>query len=161
MELPRPGPAHARLRRFIGDWSGPEQLAPSPWGPGGTATGHFHCREALGGMALLQEYREEKDGQVVFEGHGVMLVEPGSDNVLWWWFDSLGFPPDAAVGRWDGDTLHFEKHSPRGSARYHYAFEGNDRYRFVIENRIGDAADFSEFMRGDYVRVPAMPAMPG
>ena len=157
MELPRPGPEHARLRRFVGDWSGPEQLAPSPWGPGGTATGHFRCRDALGGMALLQDYREEQAGQVVFEGHGIVLVEPGSDRVLWWWFDSLGLPPDPAVGRWDGDTLHFEKHSPRGSARYHYAFEGDDRYRFVIENRLGDAADFSEFMRGDYVRVPALP----
>ncbi|HSR65702.1 MAG TPA: hypothetical protein VLM17_08910, partial [Xanthomonadaceae bacterium] len=77
MEMPRPGPAHERLRRLVGDWSGPERLSPSPWGPGGAATGHFGCREALGGMALLQDYREEKDGAPAFAGHGVVVVEPG------------------------------------------------------------------------------------
>jgi hypothetical protein len=158
MEMPRPGPAHALLQRLVGDWSGPEQLAPSPWGPGGAAMGHFRCREALGGMAFVQDYREEKDGEIVFEGHGVMVVEPGRDTVLWWWFDTIGFPPDPSVGHWDGDTLHFEKRTPRGSARYRYEFSGNDRYRFVIENRLGDAAEFTEFMRGDYVRAPALRA---
>ena len=156
MEMPRPGPAHARLRRLVGEWSGPEQLSPSPWGPGVAATGHFQCREALGGMGFVQDYREEKDDAQVFAGHGVFLVEPGADTVLWWWFDSLGFPPDPARGHWDGDTLRFEKHTPRGSARYRYAFDGEDRYRFVIENRLGDAPAFTEFMRGDYVRVPAL-----
>lgn len=155
MDMPRPGPAHARLQRLVGEWSGREQLSPSPWGPGGTATGHFHCSEALGGMALLQDYHEEKDGGVVFQGHGVFVVEPGSETVLWWWFDSLGFPPDPARGHWDGDTLKFEKHTPRGSARYRFEFAGEDRYRFVIENRLGDVADFGEFMRGDYARVSA------
>ena len=160
MEFPRPGPVHARLQRLVGDWSGPEQIAPSPWGPGGSATGHFQCRETLGGSAFVQEYREEKDGQVVFEGHGVMVVEPGSDTVLWWWFDSLGFPPERAIGHWDGDTLRFEKRTPRGEARYRYEFAGDDRYRFVIENRLGDAPEFSEFMRGDYVRTPALRTAP-
>ena len=158
MDMPRPGPAHARLRRLLGDWSGPEQLSASAWGPGGAATGHFQCREALGGMAFVQDYREEKDGAEVFTGHGVFVVEPGADTVLWWWFDSLGFPPDPARGHWDGDTLRFEKHTPRGSARYRFAFDGDDRYRFVIENRLGEATEFAEFMRGDYVRVPALRA---
>ena len=158
MEPPRPGPAHARMLRLAGDWSGPERLAPSAWGPGGTATGHFRCRPALGGMGLLQDYREDQAGTQVFSGHGVFVIEPGTDTVLWWWFDSLGFPPEPARGEWDGDTLRLEKHTPRGSARYRFAFEGGDRFGFVIENRLGDATEFAEFMRGDYVRMPALDA---
>lgn len=156
MDMPRPGPAHERLMRFVGRWSGREQMLPSPFGPGGSAIGRTVCRSALDGLALIQEYHQEKDGQVVFHGHGVMQIEPGSDAVLWWWFDSMGFPPEPARGVWDGDVLLFEKALPHGAARYRYEFAG-DRYRFVIENRMtptdGSGDDgFTEFMHGDYTR---------
>ena len=152
MDLPRPGPEHARLMRLAGRWSGPEQLAPSPWGAGGTATGHSHCTESLDGLALLQDYHEEKDGLVVFRGHGVFLVEADSGDVLWWWFDSMGLPPEPARGHWHGDVLEFAKSTPRGDARYRFEFDGHDRYRFVIENRFPGQSDFTEFMHGDYER---------
>ncbi|KRD74892.1 DUF1579 family protein [Lysobacter sp. Root983] len=151
MDLPRPGPAHARLMRLAGRWSGEEQLSPSPWGPGGRAIGRSQCRPSLDGMALIQDYEEERDGQVVFRGHGVFLVEPGSQAVLWWWFDSMGFPPEPARGDWDGEVLRLEKTTARGEARYRYEF-GQDRYRFVIENRFPGQDEFTEFMRGDYTR---------
>jgi hypothetical protein len=154
MDMPRPGPAHARLMRFAGRWSGTEQLSPSPWGPGGAAIGRTTCHESLDGMALVQEYEEEKDGAIVFHGHGVFLVEPDTQDVLWWWFDSMGFPPEPARGKWEGDVLRFEKSTPRGDARYRYEFNGNDRYRFTIENRFPGQTDFVEFMHGDYQRVP-------
>jgi hypothetical protein len=152
MDMPRPGAEHQRLfSRLHGHWSGAEQLAPSPWGEGGAATGRTHCRIGLDGMALIQEYEEEKDGRASFHGHGIFLIEPGTGDVLWWWFDSMGFPPEPARGRWDGETLLFEKKTPRGEARYRYEF-GPDRYRFVIENRFPGQSDFTEFMRGDYRR---------
>jgi len=152
MQPPRPDPAHlARLHRFAGRWSGPEHASPSPWGPGGASIGHGAYHVALDGTALIQEYRQEKDGQVVFRGHGVFLIEPDSGDVLWWWFDSMGFPPEPARGRWQGDTLHFEKTTPRGEARYRYEF-AHDRYRFVIENRFPGQSEFAEFIRADYLR---------
>ena len=150
--LPQPGPAHERLLRFVGRWTGEETMAPSPWGAGGTATGHTECRRGLDGIALIQEYEQVKDGAVCFRGHGVLLIEPDTQDVLWWWFDSMGFPPDApARGRWDGDVLIFDKTTPRGEARYRYDF-GGDRYRFTIENRFPGQPDFVEFMHGDYIR---------
>ncbi|RNF82612.1 DUF1579 family protein [Montanilutibacter psychrotolerans] len=151
MDLPRPGPAHKRLMRLEGRWSGFEQLSPSPFGPGGVAFGRSTCRSALDGMALVQDYEEEKDGRVAFRGHGVFTIEPGSDDVLWWWFDSMGLPPERARGHWDGDELLFEKSSTKGDVRYRYTFN-DDGYRFVIENRFAGDAAFSEFMRGDYTR---------
>ncbi|MGH8080820.1 MAG: hypothetical protein ACREP7_09600 [Lysobacter sp.] len=152
MEFPRPDPAQlALLHRFAGDWSGPELASPSPWGPGGPAIGHGRYRVGLDGTALLQDYEQEKDGATVFRGHGIFLIEPDTSDVLWWWFDSMGFPPEPSRGRWQGETLHFEKNTPRGDARYRYEF-GGDRYRFVIENRFPGQSDFAEFIHGDYVR---------
>lgn len=150
--LPQPGPAHARLLRFVGRWSGTEQTAASAFGPGGSGTGNTHYRRGLDGIALIQEY-ERKGDSASFLGHGVMLIEPDTQDVLWWWFDSLGFPPgDPARGRWEGETLLFEKASPMGEARYRYQFAG-ERYRFAIENRFPGQTDFAEFMHGDYSRI--------
>jgi hypothetical protein len=152
MEMPKPGAEHARLARLVGNWRGEEQLSPSPWGAGGVAIGRFQFRFGVDGMALLQDYEEEKEGQVVFRAHGVFLIDPVSGDVLWWWFDSFGFPPDPpARGRWVGDALRFEKHTPRGSSRYTMDF-GNDGFAFRIENRLAGQDNFTEFMRGLYWR---------
>lgn len=152
MEMPKPGAEHARLMRFAGKWSGEEQLSESPWGPGGPATGRCEMRVAVDGMALVQDYVEEKDGHTVFRGHGVFSIDPASGEVLWWWFDSMGFPPDPpARGRWNGEQLLFEKKTPRGEARYEFRF-GGDSYDFQIENRFPPQPEFVVFMRGHYRR---------
>lgn len=150
-ELPRPGPAHERLLRLVGEWSGPETIAPSPWAPAGEAVAQSSYRASLDGLALVQDYEQRKGDQSGFKGHGVMMIEPGSDTVLWWWFDSAGFPPEPARGRWDGDVLHLHKRTARGEARYRYELSG-DRLRFVIENRFPGQADFSLFLSADYTR---------
>ena len=153
MDMPKPGAEHAKLQRFVGSWIGDEILAPSPWGPGGPAVGRSHMRVALDGMAMLMDYEEEKDGVIVFRGHGVFGVDPQSGEALWWWFDNMGIPPlSPSRGTWDGDTLTFVSSSERGTGRYTYRFEGRDRYDFRIENRFPGQPDFSDFMRGSYRR---------
>jgi hypothetical protein len=152
MDMPKPGAEHARLMRFAGKWRGDEELSASPWGPGGPARGHCDMREAVDGMALIQDYSEEKDGETLFRGHGVFIIDPASGDVIWWWFDSMGFPPDPpARGSWNDDRLLFEKNTPRGEARYEFRF-GGDHYDFRIENRFPGQKDFAEFMRGHYRR---------
>lgn len=151
MQIPRPGPEHARLERLVGAWSGPEAVSPSPFGPGGSASGRMRFRFDLDGMALLQDYEQATDGETVFRGHGVFLIEAETGDVLWWWFDNFGFPPVPARGRWNGDTLELEKTTPRGDARYRFAL-GGDLCGFVIENRFAGQDDFAEFLHGDYVR---------
>ena len=89
----------------------------------------------------------------VFHGHGVFVIDPHGTDVLWWWFDSMGFPPDGpARGRWDGDVLLFEKATPMGEGRYRYEFFG-DRYTFAMSNKFPGQSEFTEMMRGDYARV--------
>ncbi|WP_257387512.1 DUF1579 domain-containing protein [Tahibacter caeni] len=155
MDMPRPGPGHARLAAFVGSWDGDETLEPSPWGPGGAAHGRGVYRLVTDGMAVTQDYEEEKDGAVAFRGHGVFTIDPASGDVLWWWFDSMGFPPDGpARGRWDGNTLELHKSTPRGEGRYRYRLDDDgNAYEFQIENRCPGQDTFCLFMRGRYRRV--------
>ena len=135
MDMPRPGPDHAKLMRLAGRWAGDEVLAPSPWGPGGPAHGATTLSVDLDGMALVQEYEETKDGQPMFHGHGVFVIDPHGSDVLWWWFDSMGFPPDGpARGRWDGERHRTQK---RKALRQVFHFVTNSKNCFGLEMMAG------------------------
>jgi len=106
MEMPKPGPAHARLAILTGRWEGEETMHPSQWDPnGGTAIGRNHTRIALGGFATINDYEQERDGVVTFSGHGVMTFDPKKDEYVLHWFDCMGSPPEVFTGNWDGDVL--------------------------------------------------------
>lgn len=152
MNMPKPGPEHERLMRFVGDWSGDEKLAPSPWGEGGPAFGSARYSRRLDGMGLLLDYRQQINGATVFDGHGVFLIEASTGDVLWWWFDSMAIPPEGpARGRWNGDTLLFEKTTAQGVSRYGYQLRG-ERYEFWIENKFPGQSEFTRFLTGEYAR---------
>lgn len=150
--MPQPDENVKKLHRLAGRWHGPEQLQPSPWGPGGPAYGHIEARVALDGMFVVSDYVEEKNGQVVFRGHGVFGWNAQLERFTWHWFDVMGMPPHApALGTWTGDTLVFENEFPQGRARYTYVFDGDDRYRFKIENGPHGAA-LATFVEATYSR---------
>ena len=76
MDMPRPGEAHKKLSRLIGEWSGGETMHPAPWDPvGGPATARIVNRPILDGFAVVQEYQQIRNGVPNFSGHGV------------WWYD--------------------------------------------------------------------------
>ena len=85
--MPELNTLHERLAAFAGEWEGTEELAASPWSPGGTAKAQMTFAVAAGGFALVQDYRSETG----LTGHGVFSV--ADDVVLWHWFDSIGYPP--------------------------------------------------------------------
>lgn len=152
MDMPKAGPVHARLLAFAGEWEGTESVEPSVWGKGGPATGRSSFRADLDGFAVIQDYVQLKDSLVTFRGHGVFTVDPKTEEVLWYWFDSMGFPPDApARGRFEGGVLTLLRVTERGSARYvHEVSESG--YQFSIENKFPGDADFKLFMRASYAR---------
>lgn len=152
MDLPKPGPAHARLLAFEGEWEGTESVEPSVWGKGGAATGRTSFRADLDGFAVIQDYVQLKDSLVTFRGHGVFTVDPQTQEVLWYWFDSMGFPPDLpARGRFEGDVLTLLRVTPRGAARYVHTIRAQE-YEFSIENKLQGDEDFKLFMRATYTR---------
>ena len=144
---PKAGPGHQRLRRFIGTWTGPERQH----GDDAASIGHVRFQPDVEGLVMLQEYRQEQAGRIVFRGHGVLAIEPESGDVLWWWFDSNDMPPLApARGQWDGDALVFERDTPQVSLRHRYQFDGDDHYLFSVEVKRPGEADFKPHLDADY-----------
>jgi hypothetical protein len=153
-EMPKPSENHRKLHRFAGNWVGEEKLSPSPWGPGGPAMGRLTGKIDLDGFFVVSDYIEEKDGKTVFKGHNVFGWDGQSNDVVWYWFDSMGFPPAGpSHGNWDGDTLVLRNSSPQGEGRYTFRFEGKDRYYFSIENSRDGGKSWQKFMEGNYKRV--------
>jgi hypothetical protein len=145
---------HHHLAALAGAWSGEEVLAPSPWSPGGVASGRHVFGLAAGGFCVTQDYAEELDGAVSLTGHGVFTAEPDSGEVLWFWFDSIGYPPAVpSRGSFDaaGTRLVLEKTTPRGTQRATFALEG-DLLRHEVAVRLGDATEFSPLVTATYAR---------
>jgi hypothetical protein len=117
---------HERLATLEGAWEGTEELAPSPWSPGGSAHARMTFAIAAGGFAVLQDYASDTG----LTGHGVLSAS--GDEVLHHWVDSIGHPAQAARGRFDGDALVLERTSPRGTNRTTLRIDG-DRLVQTIE----------------------------
>jgi hypothetical protein len=121
MEMPNPGPGHARLRQLEGLWEGEETMHPSQWDPaGGTAEGRMWSRVALDGFALVSDYEQRRDGRVTYSGHGVMSFDARSANYLLHWLDCMGGPVEIFTGQFAGDVLTVAHGGPGMHARLTY-----------------------------------------
>jgi hypothetical protein len=153
MEMPKLTDAHRALQALAGDWTGTETMPPSPWGPGGVATGKNTIRLDLDGFFAIQDYVQEQDGRVTFKGHGMFGWDGERQAYAWYWADSMGFVPDGpAYGQWNGDTLRLSRSTPRGQARYVFRFEGPHTYHFTIENSFDGGTTWKAFMTATYQR---------
>ena len=85
---------------MLGNWTGVEQLA-----AGGTARAMITFKLDLADRAVLQDYRQVREGGAELSGHGVFLLDPVEGGLLWWFFDSTGIPPTPLRGLWSGGEL--------------------------------------------------------
>src|SRR4051794_23455005 len=146
--MPQVNDNHRKLHRFAGQFTGTERMNPGPFGPGGDATGRYDGKVAMDGFFVVQDYAQEKDGKVTYQGHGIFGWDEQAQSVAWYWVDSMGFaPPSPARGKWHGDKLVLE-HEPMGDRRGRYTFEftGPDTYRFSIENSQDGGKSYQTFM---------------
>jgi hypothetical protein len=152
MQMPKPTPAHEKLHALAGEWEGRETLHPSPWAPDTRhAVGRFCMRMAVDGMFLLSDYEEERDGAVVFRGHGVYGYDAKREVYTMYWFDSMGHNPNETLGTWDGETLTFANRSDHGHARYVYTLRGPDEMSFRIDSS-RDGEQWTCLMEGEFRR---------
>ena len=152
MNMPTLGPAHEALKALTGDWSGPEELAASPWAPAATAQASCEYHLALNGFAVIQHYAQRREDGTGFLAHNVFTVDPETGETLCHGFDSYGFPPEApARGHWDGGTLFLEKKTARGVARHRITPDG-DELTHEIDLKLGEDTDFLPFLRARYQR---------
>lgn len=151
--MPQPLQSHTRLHRLHGAWVGQEHIHPSPFDPvGGAATGRAVNRSALGGLGMVQEYTQYREGSPNFEGHGVFWVDPASGEYVMTWFDSMGGAPSEFRGGFEGEALSLTARALQGFTRARYVFTGPHSYSFSMEVS-GDGAEWSPFMTGEYRRV--------
>lgn len=151
--MPQPTQPHKQLERLAGIWKGDERLGPSPWGPGGPATGRMNARMDLDGFFLIQDYVQEKDGKATYRGHGVLGWDAPRGLYAWFWVDSLGMIPHAlSYGTFEGNSLVLRQDTPgMGFSRYTFALEGEAGYRLRIEIS-NDGHAWTTFLEGDYRR---------
>jgi hypothetical protein len=124
-------------------------------GPASVRRGTMEARAAIGGFFLVTDYRQEWEGRTSFEGHGIHGWDERQKRVVWYWVDSMAFPPPApAAGRWEEpERLVLGQSAPSGQVRYTWLLQGADRYLFRIEMS-PDGKAWQVFMEGDYRRLP-------
>jgi hypothetical protein len=154
MEMPKPHDAHAKLQRLVGEWTGDEHMHPSPWDPkGGMAIGRVHNRLALDGFAVLQDYEQERNGNVTYRGHGVFTWDQAEKVYLLYWFDSIGSPLNTFKGSFTDRVLTLVSTGPQGQVRATFDFtkEGSYSYRMDVSP---DGSAWSIFVEATYTRKP-------
>ena len=96
-----------KQRLFIdrtGTWVGEEKMLPSEQVPNGmTAQGQSENRIAAGGFALVSEYSQSVNGQVMFQGLSITAWDPSAEHYVLHWFDSMGSPPQVFKGGFEGE----------------------------------------------------------
>jgi hypothetical protein len=153
MEMPKVSPEMLRLTElFVGTWKGEETLYPSEWDPvGGPAFGTWTVRPTAGGFCLAVDYVEERDGQVVYVGHGVHGRDAMDGSFHAYWFDNIGMmPKQGTKATLDGDRYTYTESSPRGHSRFTYAWR-DGAFTFTIE-RSQDGTTWSPMHDGRYRR---------
>jgi hypothetical protein len=111
-------PTARRLDFLMGSFAGSEHMHPSDWAPGGDATSTIEATSEVGGSLVVQRYRQVREGAQSFELVAVWMVDPSSDEILYYGFDTAGFPADPpARGTWQEAGLVLERTTPRGSSR--------------------------------------------
>ena len=150
-EMPKLRDEHKRLSAFEGMWRGEETIYPSPWETnGGKAMGVFRNRLDLDGFALFSDYTEERDGKVVFRGHGIYAHD--SKAYRMYWFDSIGATPDGwSTGQWIGDSLVFLEATPVGVNRMTLQLVNANEHIFRMETS-PDGTNWKPTMEGRYKR---------
>jgi hypothetical protein len=146
-------PGHQRLQRLAGDWEGEERLTRPHGRPVETAIGKMRARVEVDGLFLIENYVREKDGRVVFRGHGVMGWDTETEAYTSYWVDSMGFPFTApARGHWEGDTLSLRTTVAGSDVRYVYRLEGDRAYHFRAEKSVDGGHTWKPSLEATYRR---------
>lgn len=155
MQMPTVGNEQKKLNEiFSGTWRGEEKIYPSEWDPkGGAAFGTWVVHPSLDGFALLVDFTEERDGKVVYRGHGVHTWDPHANTFVTFWFDNIGFPPKHAIpARLDGNRYTYESDDgPQGWTRMTYEWTDN-RMEFRIAKSHDGKKTWQPMHEGRYTR---------
>jgi hypothetical protein len=92
----KPGPEHALLKEGEGIWDATAKSL------GKESKGELHCKMALNGLWLLEEYKAGT-GDQAFEGRGATSYDPAKKKFVNVWIDSMVPSPMLSEGTYDKD----------------------------------------------------------
>jgi len=104
MSMPKPAAEMKELRVLVGTWSTDETFEPSPFMPGGTATGTNTVRLGPGGFTVLMDQRS-KSTMGPFAGHGVLTWDPNEKAYKTVWADSMAPGVTVDTGHKESDNI--------------------------------------------------------
>jgi hypothetical protein len=151
MDMPKPGDAHKKLGRLIGQWSGPETMHPAPWDQvGGPATATVNNHWVANGFAVVQDYEQRREGSPNFSGHGVFWYDSAKDQYVMTWWDSMAGTAGEFRGQFNGDVLELSSRMPQGGqSRAFFDLGKTGQYAFRMEiSEDGEA--WQPAMEGEY-----------
>jgi hypothetical protein len=143
---------------LLGNWTGVEQQAASPSGPAATARAMIVFKLDVSDQVVVQDYRQVRADHAEFTGHGVFMIDstdvmpPASGApILWWFFDSNGYPPQPAHGAWRDGELIMQRPTPNGIAEHRFVVVG-EQLSYRIRLPLNAAAEPEELLSGTYRR---------
>jgi len=136
-QAPQPGPEHARLGVFVGDWTSEGEMKPSPFGPGGKTTGSDHCEWFEGKFAVVC-HSEGASPMGTMKGLGILGYSSEEGAYTYYGVDTLGGAmTSVAKGAVDGDTWTYDDESKMGGktikSRYTMKVLSPSEYTFKWE----------------------------
>jgi hypothetical protein len=127
-------------------------MHPSRWLPDGAmAVGRQDWKIDLGSFFLIGNAEQERDGVVIFRGHGVWGYDAEAGVYRMHWFESTGTPPQVFEGKFDDKTLVMLdlESSPKVQLRYTVPYGGALNTEVLMSE---DGNDWKPFMEGTYQR---------
>jgi hypothetical protein len=143
---------------LLGNWTGVEQQAASPGSPATVARAMIVFKLDVGDQVIVQDYRQVSADRAEFSGHGVFMIDRAGPpataprtRILWWFFDSEGYPPQPARGAWQDGELIMHRLLPPGIAEHRFAV-ADEQLSYLIRVNSDNAAEPEELLRGTYRR---------
>jgi hypothetical protein len=137
---------------LLGNWTGTEDQAASPWAPATSARAMITFKLDVADTVVVQDYRQVRADGGEFTGHGVFMADPSTSEVQWWLFDSYAQPPVPAAGSWRDGELSLVKQTPRGTATHQFRVQ-DDQLHYRVELQLNGASEPSTFLTGTYRRI--------
>jgi hypothetical protein len=111
-----PGPEHAKLNIWVGDWTHEAVVLPTPLGPGGKYVGKTQVRPILGGFFV--EFRLEETGPTgKSQYHEIDGYDAKSKRYTWFGFSSDG-ETSSVTYTIDGNKVNYSGTLLRGDKQY-------------------------------------------
>jgi hypothetical protein len=103
-----PGPEHAKLKEFAGDWDADVKMYNPDGTPQGNSKGVMHARMILGDRYIHLNYEGEMEmptGKVPFHGMGIGGYDKGKKKYTSVWIDEMSTSMMHTEGTMDGNTM--------------------------------------------------------